>query len=565
VSSSVVSGSKGSKMVILKLHRPPLFQFKPGQYAYLKLSCIDNQWHPFSIASGPAASYLEFYIEVFGEKSWTSKLWKMLQGDGDGGISQRQIEMEVMGPYGTSLGKTENFSHALAIGTGTGIVPILSIFKQHVRQLMRLEPENHFKALREHQLKMQEVEMVEEARKGSIAKQVLGSCFSSSTFGKHVPLQDGTRADSVRTSIRNSIICRQEQDLDLRSSELRQNNRNMKEAAFDATRSIYGVVILAGLPVIGIALLGLTISWNTMDIELYSGMIEFLQAFTVFFQVCFAIVALFVWDGNELFAYVDVVICMVAPVADAFWFYKYEEYGVLRPADITTFCLLTGYMTVRVWSMTVRPRHRSWQNSGDSDGVRAMERLEIVWVSRSASLVAEILPDINSIRETLVKSWGEEHARSVCRISVYVTDTDPKARELLIDDIHHTALFQSGNVRFGRPDFGRIIEDHSLDLICTNNRRTSYSLMAFCGSPRLSQELHQCKISNDMLLGITGNKKHQMEFVSESYGGVKKAVKAKPKVGDLHNNTTLEKGGVRRRTTAYRSASKRFGREISRF
>jgi hypothetical protein len=63
-----------------------------------------------------------------------------------------------------------------------------------------------------------------------------------------------------------------------------------------------------------------------------------------------------------------------------------RENGYLIPTDLTCFCLLTGYMTARVWSMTVRPRRTSWQNSIDSDGVRTMERLEIVWVARSASV-----------------------------------------------------------------------------------------------------------------------------------------------------------------------------------
>jgi hypothetical protein len=443
-----------------------------------------------------------------------------------------------------------------------GIVPILSIFKQHVRQLMRLQPEAHFQALDEHQRKMLEVEMAEDSRKGSIAKHIVGSCRGpKSKPGKYVHLQQETRNESVRMSIRNSITRRQELNLDQKSSELRENTRDMKKAAFRATRSIYGVVLLAGLPVIGIALLGLTISWNTLDMELYGGMVESLQALTVFFQLCYAIVALFVWDGNQLFAYIDVVMCMVTPVANTYWFYQYESNGSLRPTDITMFCLLTGYMTARVWSMTVKPRRRSWQNSFDSDGVRTLERLEIVWVARSASLVSEILPDINAIWETLVAAWGEENARAVCRISVYVTDKDPVARQALQNEMNHTALFQNGSVRFGRPDFGRIIEDHSLELIC--KRRSSYSLMAFCGSPRLAQDLHHCKISNDMLTAITGNKKHQMEFVSESYGGVKKESKKGAKT-TMTDNDAAEIGATAssmsavttRRTTAYRSDSK---------
>ena len=120
VASSAVTGNNGSRMIILKLQRPALFQFKPGQYAYLKISEIDEHWHPFSIASEPASSYIEFYIEVFSDKSWTGKLWSMLASDGEGGYSHRIIEFEIMGPYGTSLAKMEDFSHAIAIGTGTG-------------------------------------------------------------------------------------------------------------------------------------------------------------------------------------------------------------------------------------------------------------------------------------------------------------------------------------------------------------------------------------------------------------------------------------------------------------
>jgi NAD(P)H-flavin reductase len=123
VGAATVSGSNGSCMIVLKLKRPILFQYKPGQYVFLQISSIDNQWHPFSIASGPDSSDLEFYIEVCGEKSWTAKLWNVLvkssEGDKESASSFRLI-VDVMGPYGTSLAKTEDFSHALALGAGTG-------------------------------------------------------------------------------------------------------------------------------------------------------------------------------------------------------------------------------------------------------------------------------------------------------------------------------------------------------------------------------------------------------------------------------------------------------------
>jgi FAD-binding domain/Ferric reductase like transmembrane component len=124
VASSAIAGSGGSKMIILKLRRPTLFEFKPGQYAFLRLNEIDSHWHPFSVASCPGSPFLEFYIEVFNDKnSWTSGLWNLLEGSGSCGterIDQVAIDVDVMGPYGTSLAKTENFTHALCIGTGTG-------------------------------------------------------------------------------------------------------------------------------------------------------------------------------------------------------------------------------------------------------------------------------------------------------------------------------------------------------------------------------------------------------------------------------------------------------------
>jgi predicted ferric reductase len=123
LSSSTVVGSDGSRMIILKLQRPALFRFRPGQCAYLKLGEIDMHWHPFSIASDPDSSHIEFYIEVFADKSWTGKLWALLEENGklDGATSLRQIRFEIMGPFGTSLAKTDDFSHALALGTGTGM------------------------------------------------------------------------------------------------------------------------------------------------------------------------------------------------------------------------------------------------------------------------------------------------------------------------------------------------------------------------------------------------------------------------------------------------------------
>eukprot|EP00339_Tiarina_fusa_P005595 CAMPEP_0117040420 /NCGR_PEP_ID=MMETSP0472-20121206/28285_1 /TAXON_ID=693140 ORGANISM="Tiarina fusus, Strain LIS" /NCGR_SAMPLE_ID=MMETSP0472 /ASSEMBLY_ACC=CAM_ASM_000603 /LENGTH=281 /DNA_ID=CAMNT_0004751141 /DNA_START=148 /DNA_END=989 /DNA_ORIENTATION=- len=123
LASSTVSGSSGSKMIILKLDRPVLLAFKPGQYAFLRCPMIDTSWHPFSIASCPESSQLHFYIEVFEGKAWTKKLWDLLDNETTSSgqdVSNLQMMFEVMGPYGTSIAKTSDYSHILAVGGGTG-------------------------------------------------------------------------------------------------------------------------------------------------------------------------------------------------------------------------------------------------------------------------------------------------------------------------------------------------------------------------------------------------------------------------------------------------------------
>jgi hypothetical protein len=121
-----------------------------------------------------------------------------------------------------------------------------------------------------------------------------------------------------------------------------------------------------------------------------------------------------------------------------------------------------------------------------------------------------------------VSKWGKENAQDVCRISIFVTDKDQRAVASLKEEILNYSLGPGACdcIHFERPDFTDIIENHTLDMITT--RRNSYSILAFCGSPALAGELHHLKINNDMVAAVTGNELHQMEFVSESYGGGKK-------------------------------------------
>ena len=72
----------------------------------------------------------------------------------------------------------------------------------------------------------------------------------------------------------------------------------------------------------------------------------------------------------------------------------------------------------------------------------------------------------------------------------------------------------------------QVVEDHTLEMIRT--RVNSHTLLAFCGSQAFARDMHQIKISNDMITAMTGNcHSHVMEFCSDSYGGADSSEKKK--------------------------------------
>mmetsp|Transcript_2572 Transcript_2572/g.5364 ORF Transcript_2572/g.5364 Transcript_2572/m.5364 type:complete len:947 (-) Transcript_2572:219-3059(-) len=554
----VVGQPSSSRMLILKLPRPQLLHFQPGQYVFLKVPSVDQHWHPFSIASAPSAEELEFYVEVIGpaDKTWTGKLWETLVASGrfetavDQPVKQKtDIPIEIMGPYGTCLAGNMNnkhpWSHGLFIGAGTGIVPVLSMLQQHVRQVIRLSPKMHLQNLHQMRHHRLSYELAAEEKKGSMASKAVRSCWKKNQAPPHSEgsketsfhdenLSPLTKDDKLRHSIQQNLV--QQDDDDSSTSAVdgqRDNGRadrsrkrsawQLKEAASRATQSLYGVIAMGCLTTFGVALLSLTISWNTLKVDISDGMVTILKTFTVLFQVAFAFVALFVWDTKTsmFLALLDLSACLVAVPSDFYWFGVYDDHGTLRAPEILTICLLTGFQIARLWERSVGPRHVTWQQAAEDSRSTSMECLKVVWVCRSAPLISEILPDLDEMWQGILREWKLEDALKVVQITVYCTDKDDGAWMRLEEELSKSSLlYQHGFVRFGRPNFGEIIQSHSVDLV-SQNIRSSNTLVAFCGSPMLAKKIHSLKVSNDMVMAMTGHKKHQSTFVSESYGGVR--------------------------------------------
>ena len=240
--------------------------------------------------------------------------------------------------------------------------------------------------------------------------------------------------------------------------------------------------------------------------------------YTVAFQSIFAIVSIFVWNVDGIFAYVDAVFVIISPFADWYWIEVCNNFQKLLPGDIVLYSIVICYMIGRLWFKAVAPvhsgRHGAIKNVRDGN----IKQLKFVWITRSASQVSEILPDILKRWDLLVQKWGLESARKVCKVSIYVTDPNEVSCALLHKEYENTEFVRNGGIIFQRPDMTKVIEDHTIELI--NTRANSHSLLAFCGSTYLANEIHYSKISNDVITAMTGHSRlHTMEYVSESYGG----------------------------------------------
>ena len=488
----------------------------------------------FAIASGPDSDFLEFYIAVYGPKSWSNQLWQLLGSSEDNSdnrlsYSDKSIPVEVKGPYGTSLGGTEDFSHAIAIGGGTGIVPVLSMLKQHVHQRLRLDPHKYFAEQEMLDKKIRYVSSSYRHAEQSVCHLPCSRSRKDEDCGLDTAQYQTKQPKLMMGDLRSG-----ENQNQRRESKLASSIRDLQEIMTDNERKItlkdirgqsrrarlpiFASVALLLVPVLGITTIGLTLSWNTILIDLYPWMIETLKIATIVFQSVFALITLFVHNRSEFLTYIDVAISMVSVFADWYWFAT-DRWCNMNSGDLVYFSLLLGYMTLRTWYNAVRARTRSWRNKiGTKLTSNNMDKLSFVWITRSAPLVSKIIPDIIHIHNSLVSAWGQHATNKVCNIAIYITDKDQAACDALKAEIGHSTFFQSGSVRFGRPDIQKLIEDHTMDRINDERGVPTTTLLAFCGSPSLSSEIQQAKIKNDISTVITGNGHHQMEFASESYG-----------------------------------------------
>jgi predicted ferric reductase len=110
--------------LVLHFERQPGFSYRPGQFAYLNIRgsgdpAIDAQQHPFSFLSAPDDHHLSFGVRAVGD--YTTALAGLAVG----------TQAAISGGYGDFVPGYS--APTCLIGTGIGIVPILSILKAAAR------------------------------------------------------------------------------------------------------------------------------------------------------------------------------------------------------------------------------------------------------------------------------------------------------------------------------------------------------------------------------------------------------------------------------------------------
>ncbi len=589
VSSHAIGGESEEKMVIMKAKRPDLFFFHPGQYVYIKVPHLDNRWHPFSIGSAPESETLDFYVKAYGEESWSGRLFasiKEMEKESNDSWNEdadqvENFKIEILGPYGVGLGEKMKHSRALIIGSGTGFVPCLSFLREHINQCMTIDAKGRDKdaakrvgAMRQLTAQRSFHSIANTSMRGGMGMGVSmrSGMGTSMRDGMGMSMRSGMgMGTSMRSGMGMGTSFRDGMGTSMRSgmgmgmdvSVRHHMNESLKIIANAnmAKRQIYANTILMLGPMLGLLMVGLTLSWNQLPSKPNAQMENFLIAGTIIFQCSFFILSLFkFWMGrggyHDLWVYMDFVMVVVGAVGACFWSWKDVWGGNFPASNLAYYTLLSSYMIFRFISHVIGSSDSTVEEMNRRQrGLVVLDKVKFVWISRSALSIAQIYPEISNIWDEFVNVWGQERAAESCEIVIHCTDKNKEACDVLLGAVQSTNLYTQGAIRFGRPSIEALFDTNtqeSLEYSAANDDVGTSTLLAFCGSERLGKVVKEAKIYNDIFLSMTGYTQHVVDLFIQSYGGLVSADKEDWNDGsiktignaDNHDNKPKQNGSL---------------------
>jgi hypothetical protein len=164
------------------------------------------------------------------------------------------------------------------------------------------------------------------------------------------------------------------------------------------------------------------------------------------------------------------------------------------------------------------------------------EKVTLVFITPQVNLAEHVWAELDAIYVELFATYGKA-AASVMDIQVHCTARDKADVAALTAAVTGTALFDTGALRFTRPDFESITMRPLLTGMYQDafmgSGRPSYSdsLVTFCGSTQLGSLVSAAVSTSNARVKVIGSN-HNLDFLQENYGQAtpKKKPVMKPKI-----------------------------------
>ena len=510
--------------IVFTIPRPVDFIFTSGQWAHIKVPCIDGvEWHPFSIASDPASNKLEFLIQVQKPGSWSYKLMKKIQSL-QSTKSVTLEDVEVMGPYGSKICDTTHHSHTILIGSGTGITPMLSILRSNNRKLMQLDKAGFYQAIKNSKKECAKllgqiaqhrtvfdyitdftfylfVEIparlfqntaaeewaTQHREKVSVKRHKSSISGGGSSLGrqKNSALLQENVANSELIMVAKPEFGRSKLTEDLAASMIALQYRfyankklgtksvNFSEMKAKLGKMQHQLLLKCGfclIPIFGLFIIGYSISLQqltALDINVRDEMRNTLQVGTFIIMICFSLFILHE-KLNNVVLFFDVSALFIS-ILFMVSFYDGENaarWGAFHFWQHIGYIVFVFYMTARLYISVVASSSGNLYASQSevASTLNVPEKTQVIWTTRSAAQAASYLPILKEIIGDFQSHWSSTaesmNGKYVQGVKVFITDPNQAQCDRLRREIGSETLPDGLEFFFNRADFQSIFQEH---------------------------------------------------------------------------------------------------------
>eukprot|EP00038_Savillea_parva_P021487 m.35020 g.35020 ORF g.35020 m.35020 type:complete len:981 (+) comp5221_c0_seq1:1142-4084(+) len=495
--------------VTLQILKPWWFSYTPGQYVHIQIPSIDSVWHPFSIGSDPESNVLTVIIEVVPKKGeWTRSVAEKVC---DGSLTR----VNIRGPFGNPVGPVANdpsSSNIVAVGSGTGIVPMISLFKTRAAALGQLSAAGL-------------------ARTQSTLAERQAAANQAYCLGANISPATNERIRHCQLLYRQRRLAQWRKGAQTMPTFLKQRTT----AAGSMMGLMTGLLVMFWV-CIEASNTSLILSWSNLmapavKTDEMTGIISYLSLLLVVPYAMVVGIWVFCRSRAEKSPSLYVhVLCIIAMVGTVRYFMAYDKFENLSSVEQAALVIFSVWRVAAAWTFRRDGGRANMTGMASSNPV---ESFRLLWVTRSAELVIGVLEDLEMTMRDLERKMAGQHVGTVgtesfpqLEVKVWCTDSHPEHTAELKRWVKGTR-FES-LVVFERPDLGmELVTSMKQHIMAPSfmNRlpgETKKSIVTFCGSPAVSDALFRAVRRCGQLATVAGASDFQFTFRTESYSNMPK-------------------------------------------